>query len=45
MEALSAAIVKKILHDPITFLKETSQDSDGELYVDVVKKLFKLHGE
>lgn len=45
LEALTVAIVKKILHSPITFLKETSQDSEGELYVDVVKKLFKLKEE
>ncbi|MBW2038439.1 MAG: glutamyl-tRNA reductase [Deltaproteobacteria bacterium] len=45
LEALTAAIVKKILHDPITLLKKTGQDSEGELYVDVVKKLFKLDEE
>jgi glutamyl-tRNA reductase len=45
MEALSEAIVNKILHGPVTFLKKTSRNSDGELYVDVVKKLFKLDEE
>jgi glutamyl-tRNA reductase len=45
MEALSEAIVKKILHGPITLLKKASQNSEGELYVDVVKKLFKLDEE
>lgn len=45
LEILTASIIKKILHDPITFLKQMSQDSEGELYVDVVKKLFKLEKE
>src|SRR4030043_2253401 len=36
MEALSEAIVKKILHGPITLLKKTGRNSEGELYVDVV---------
>jgi glutamyl-tRNA reductase len=42
LEALSEAIVKKILHGPISLLKEARQNSEGELYIDVVKKLFKL---
>jgi glutamyl-tRNA reductase len=45
MEALTEAIVKKILHGPITLLKKTSRNSEGELYVDVVKKIFKLDEE
>ncbi|RLB07493.1 MAG: glutamyl-tRNA reductase [Deltaproteobacteria bacterium] len=45
LDALTAAIVKKILHGPVTLLKETSQDSEGDLYVDVVKKLFRLDEE
>jgi len=45
MEALSEAIVKKIIHDPITLLKKTSRNSEGESYVDVVKKLFRLDEE
>jgi glutamyl-tRNA reductase len=45
MEAFSEAIVKKIIHGPIAFLKETSNDSEAERYVDVVKKLFKLSEE
>jgi glutamyl-tRNA reductase len=42
MEALSDALVKKFLHGAITLLKKTSHNSEGELYVDVVKKIFKL---
>jgi glutamyl-tRNA reductase len=45
MEALSEAIVNKILHGPVTFLKKASRNSEGELYVDVVKRLFKLDEE
>jgi glutamyl-tRNA reductase len=45
MEAFSEAIVKKIIHGPIAFLKETSNDSEAERYIDVVKKLFKLGEE
>jgi glutamyl-tRNA reductase len=45
MEALSEAIVKKILHGPITLLKKHDLNSEGESYVDVVKKLFRLDEE
>ena len=45
MEALSQAIINKILHGPITQLKKTSHDSEGEAYVDIVKKLFQLDEE
>jgi glutamyl-tRNA reductase len=45
IEALSEAIVKKILHGPITLLKKQGQNSEEESYVDVVKKLFRLDEE
>jgi glutamyl-tRNA reductase len=45
MEVFSQAIINKILHGPITQLKKTSQDSDGEAYADMVKKLFQLDEE
>ena len=45
METLSEAIVKKIIHGPITLLKKQSRNSEGESYVDVVKKLFRLDEE
>jgi glutamyl-tRNA reductase len=45
MEALSQAIINKILHGPITQLKKTSRNSEGEAYVDMVKKLFQLDEE
>jgi glutamyl-tRNA reductase len=45
VEALSAAIVKKLLHGPITLLKEQGRNSEGASYADVVKKLFRLDEE
>jgi glutamyl-tRNA reductase len=45
MEALSQALINKILHDPITQLKKTDRNSEGEAFVDVVKKLFQLDEE
>jgi glutamyl-tRNA reductase len=45
MEALSEAIIKKIIHGPITLLKKQGRNSEGESYVDVVKKLFQLDKE
>jgi glutamyl-tRNA reductase len=45
LEVLSEAIVKKILHGPITLLKKQSRNSEGESYVDVIKKLFNLDEE
>lgn len=45
IEAFSQAIINKILHSPITQLKKTSWNSEGEAYVDMVKKLFQLDEE
>ncbi|NIQ38574.1 MAG: glutamyl-tRNA reductase [Proteobacteria bacterium] len=42
LDSLTSAIVKKILHDPITILKRGDQDSSGEILVDAVRKLFRL---
>lgn len=39
VEAMSAAIVKRLLHDPILRLK---QENDGERYVAAVRELFRL---
>ncbi len=39
IEAMSEAIVKRLLHDPILRLK---QESDGERYVPAVRELFQL---
>ncbi len=39
LEALTKALVKQLLHDPITTLRE---HGDREVYIDAVRKLFRL---
>ncbi len=45
LEALTSAIVKKILHDPITFMKSPDLNTDTAEYVNAVRKLFRLDAE
>jgi glutamyl-tRNA reductase len=42
IEILTAAIVNKILHDPIIALKEESRERDELPYVAAVRRLFKI---
>ncbi len=42
LDALTSAIVKKMLHDPITILKRADQNTSGEALVDALRKLFRL---
>jgi glutamyl-tRNA reductase len=42
IDRLTAALVKKILHDPTVFLKESGHKDKKSLYVDVARRLFKL---
>ena len=42
LEALTKALVKQLLHDPITTLRERG---DREVYIDAVRKLFHLDEE
>ena len=42
IEGLAASVVNKILHDPITGLKEESIEKDELPYVAAVRRLFKL---
>jgi glutamyl-tRNA reductase len=42
IEILASSIVKKILHDPITGLKEESQNGSAIPFVAVMRRLFKL---
>jgi glutamyl-tRNA reductase len=42
LEDMTAAIVNKILHAPITHLKRQSGEQDDAYYVDALKKLFDL---
>ncbi len=42
IEAMSAAIVNKILHQPTQMLRQASQGGDGSVYLDAVRTLFDL---
>ncbi len=42
VEILTASIVNKILHDPMTGLKEESQEKDALPFVAAVRRLFRL---
>jgi glutamyl-tRNA reductase len=42
IEVLTQSVVKKLLHDPILFLKRTSNRARKDYYLDVTRKLFHL---
>lgn len=42
LEALTSAIINKILHTPITLLKQTNEESIADLYLDTLHTLFGL---
>ncbi|MEJ2520661.1 MAG: glutamyl-tRNA reductase, partial [Desulfuromonadales bacterium] len=42
IEAMTSAIINKILHQPTTVLKQSQNDHSGEDYVDAVRTLFDL---
>ena len=42
LEALTSAIINKLLHVPIHVLKQTGQGNRTDLYVDALRKLFAL---
>lgn len=42
VEVLTRAIIKKILHGPIAYLKGKGFDVEGEEAVDIVKRIFRL---
>ncbi len=42
IEAMSGAIINKILHQPTALLKRTQNETSGEDYVDAVRTLFDL---
>ncbi len=44
VEALTRGIINKVMHTPITTLKNAAKDSEATTVVDVVKRLFNLHG-
>jgi len=42
IEAMTGAIVNKILHHPVTHLKREADKIEGDLYIDTIRKLFDL---
>ncbi|HUL21997.1 MAG TPA: glutamyl-tRNA reductase [Thermodesulfobacteriota bacterium] len=42
LEALTSAIINKILHTPITLLKQTNEEATADLYLDALQALFGL---
>ena len=42
VQKMTHSIIKKILHDPTVFLKKNGIHDDKSLYIDIVRKLFKL---
>ncbi|PLX98220.1 MAG: glutamyl-tRNA reductase [Desulfuromonas sp.] len=42
IEAMTSAIINKLLHQPISMLKQSEDDSSGDAYVDAVRALFDL---
>lgn len=42
IEAMTSAIINKILHKPTSILKDAQNISDGNLYIDAVRTLFDL---
>ncbi len=42
IEALTSAIINKVLHQPTTILKQAQNDASGSDYVDAVRTLFAL---
>jgi glutamyl-tRNA reductase len=44
LEALTSAIINKILHSPTALLKQTSEETFADLYLDTLRTLFQLPG-
>jgi glutamyl-tRNA reductase len=42
LEALTSAIINKILHGPLTLLKRTDEETVTDLYLDALRSLFRL---
>jgi glutamyl-tRNA reductase len=45
LEALTSAIINKILHAPTTLLKQTNEEATADLYLDALQALFGLPQE
>ncbi len=44
IQKMTDALINKILHDPTIFLKKDGMMEDKSLYIDIVRRLFKLDG-
>jgi glutamyl-tRNA reductase len=44
IQKMTGSLINKILHDPTIFLKKDGMMEDKSLYIDIVRKLFKLDG-
>jgi len=44
IQKMTGALINKILHDPTIFLKNDKMVEDKSLYIDIIRKLFKLDG-
>jgi glutamyl-tRNA reductase len=42
IDRLTAALVKKILHDPTVFLKESGHQDEKSVHIDITRRLFSL---
>lgn len=42
LEAMTASIVNKIIHHPVTHLKKEANKVEGDLYIDTIRRLFDL---
>jgi glutamyl-tRNA reductase len=42
LEALTSAIINKILHDPLTRLKQKDEEAMADFYLDAIRTLFQL---
>lgn len=42
LQKMTDSIINKVLHDPTVFLKKNGMRDDTTLYIDIVRKLFKL---
>jgi glutamyl-tRNA reductase len=45
LDALTSAIINKILHDPLTLLKQTNEEAMADLYLDALRTLFQIQGQ
>lgn len=45
VESMAKSITKKLLNDPIVFLKRKGERSSRDLYLDIARKLFNLDGD